>query len=328
MEFTVIEERVALLVLNYNGGKRLADMVLPGLAIVSSSGTKHDVYFIDNASTDDSNAYVKAQYPWVHVIEFQQNLFLYAYNIVCENLDHRIIYFLNNDIEVGCDLVDGILPLFADPDVFAVNARVLQSDRVTPQGSRTTGGFHRGFWYFTQLDDITHTSSAFFALGGQAAFDRQKFLEIGGFDKLFYPLYHEDIDLSLSAWRRGWAVLYEPSVVIVHEGGTTSNKKYKSFAKRRLIARQSFFLQWKHQTTVNEIMSHFAYLIPRLLRVIFTLDFAYFAGFLDALININKVLKSQSEMRTLYLMSATEAFTLIAENIDGPRATASRNNPV
>ncbi len=328
MEYTVTEERVAFLVLNYNGGQRLADMVLPGLDVVSRSGTKHDVYFIDNASTDGSSAYVKVQYPWVHVIDFQQNLYLYAYNNVCEKIDHRIVYFLNNDIEVGSNLVDALLPLFADSNVFAVNTRVLQSDRVTPQGSRTTGGFHRGFWYFTQLDDINMMTNAFFALGGQAAFDRRKFLEIGGFDELFYPLYHEDIDLSLTAWRKGWTVLYEPSVVIVHEGGTTSNKKYKSFAKRRLIARQSFFLQWKHQTTVNEIMSHFAFLIPRLLRVFFTLDFAYFAGFVDALINVNKVLKSRSKMRSLNLRSATEAFASIVENIDGPRATTNRNNPV
>ncbi len=320
------EQRVALLVLNYNGGERLADMVLPGLGCVSNDGEDHDVFFIDNASTDSSCDYVREKYPWVHLVTFDTNLYLYAYNIVCEQLTHRIVYFLNNDIEVDSDLVHGMVPKFYDQNVFAVNTRVLQSDRVTPQGSRTTGGYHRGFWYFTQLDDINLTSSAFFALGGQAAFDRQKFLEIGGFDKLFYPLYHEDIDLSLTAWRRGWTVLYEPSVVIVHEGGTTSNKKYKSFAKRRLIARQSFLLQWKHQTTMTEVMSHFAFLIPRLLRVLFTLDFAYLAGFVDALINVTKVFKSRGEMRTLNLMSATEAFTLIAENINGLHVTPVRND--
>ena len=320
------KDRVALLVLNYNGGERLVDMVMPGLGAISNNGVTHDVFFLDNASTDSSCDYVREKYPWVHVITFDTNLYLYAYNVVCEQLTHRIVYFLNNDIEVDSDLVHGILPKFSDQNVFAVNTRVLQSDRVTPQGSRTTGGYHRGFWYFTQLDDINLTSSAFFALGGQAAFDRQKFLEIGGFDKLFYPLYHEDIDLSLTAWRRGWTVLYEPSVVIVHEGGTTSNKKYKSFAKRRLIARQSFLLQWKHQTTMTEVMSHFAFLIPRLLRVLFTLDFAYFAGFVDALINVTKVFKSRGVMRTLNLMSATEAFTLIAENINGLHVTPVGND--
>lgn len=320
------EERVALLVLNFNGGERLADMVLPGLGSVSNDGENHDVFFIDNASTDSSCDYVREKYPWVHLVTFDTNLYLYAYNIVCEQLTHRIVYFLNNDIEVDSDLVHGIVPKFSDQNVFAVNTRVLQADRVTPQGSRTTGGLHRGLWYFTQLDDITMTSTAFFALGGQAAFDREKFLEIGGFDKLFYPLYHEDIDLSLTAWRRGWTVLYEPSVVIVHEGGTTSNKKYKSFAKRRLIARQSFLLQWKHQTTLTEIMSHLAFLIPRLLRVIVTLDFAYFAGFVDALVNVTKVFKSRGNMRILNLMSATEAFASIVESIDGLHVTPTRNS--
>ncbi len=311
--------------LNYNGGQRLADMVLPGLDVVSNGGASHDVYFIDNASSDGSCAYVRANYPWVHVIDFQKNLYLYAYNVVCSQLSHRIVYLLNNDIEVEANLVDGILPKFSDPSLFAVNARVLQSDRVTPQGSRTTGGFHLGFWYYTQLDDIDETSSAYFALGGQAAFDRQKFLDVGGFDKLFFPLYHEDIDLSLTAWRNGWKVLYEPSTVIIHEGGTSSNKKYTSFAKRRLIARQNFLLQWKHQTTLSEILLHFAFLLPRLLREMLKLNLAYCAGFVEAIFRLDLVFRSRHKLKKLGLTSATRAFSSIVEAIDGVDATQRRN---
>jgi GT2 family glycosyltransferase len=318
-------ERVALLVLNFNGGRRLADMVLPGLGEVSDYGSLHDVYFIDNASSDESVTYVKSVYPWVNIEELTENKYLYAYNEVCTRLTHRIVYFLNNDIEVDRSLVSSVLPKFYDPDVFAVNTRVLQSDRVTPQGSRTTGGFHLGFWYYTQLDDIDETSSAYFALGGQAAFDRQKFLDVGGFDELFFPLYHEDIDLSLTAWRNGWKVLYEPSTAIIHEGGTSSNKKYTSFAKRRLIARQNFLLQWKHQTTLSEILLHFVFLLPRLLRELLKLNLAYCAGFVDAICRLTFVFRSRHELNELGLTSATRAFSSIAETIDGVDATQRRN---
>ena len=57
----------------------------------------------------------------------------------------------------------------------------------------------------------------FYGGGGSCAFDRAKFLELGGFDPLFAPFYLEDTDLGFMAWKRGWKVLYQPRSVVYHE---------------------------------------------------------------------------------------------------------------
>ena len=52
-------------------------------------------------------------------------------------------------------------------------------------------------------DGITGLYPCFYGGGGSCAFDRQKLLELGGFDPLFAPFYLEDTDLSYLAWKRG-----------------------------------------------------------------------------------------------------------------------------
>src|SRR5207302_8680 len=65
-----------------------------------------------------------------------------------------------------------------------------------------------------------------FGGGGSCAFDRRKFLELGGFDPLLAPFYLEDTDLGYMAWKRGWKVLYQPKSVVYHEHRGTIGKRF------------------------------------------------------------------------------------------------------
>ena len=66
----------------------------------------------------------------------------------------------------------------------------------------------------------------FYGGGGSCAFDRSKFLELGGFDELLAPFYLEDTDLGYLAWKRGWKVLYQPASVVYHEHRGTIGKHF------------------------------------------------------------------------------------------------------
>ncbi len=308
--------RASLLILHFNG-PHLLKGCFDTLAPATDNGRLHDVYLIDNGSTDNSIAYTKATYPWVRCIRAPRNAYLFTYNDVVPRLDTEAVLLLNNDILVEPDFISPLIDHLRSTDVFAVNARVLTADRVSSQGSRTSGGYHRGLWWYHQLPDIERTSTCFFALGGQAAFSRSKYLELGGFDELLWPLYHEDIDLSYRAWRRGWRVLYEPSSVLYHLGGQTSSAKYKRDELRRIVTQNTFLLQWKNIDDPLMRAEHAAWLGPRVARAIGQRDWPFLSGVKSAWARRAKAAAQRASDQCMRRISDRQAFERITAGIDG-----------
>ena len=308
--------RSSLLILNYNG-LRLLEGCFSTLGTATRQGGDHDVYLIDNGSTDDSIAYTEKQFPWVKTIRAPRNAFLFTYNDIVPTLDTEAILLLNNDILVEPDFLPPLLEPLHQPDVFAVNTRVLTGDRVTPQGSRTSGGFHKGLWWYKQLSDSDRLSTCFFALGGQAAFSRSKYLELGGFDELFWPLYHEDIDLSYRAWRRGWRILYEPQSVLYHLGGQTSGSAYKKNQLKAIVDQNTFLLQWKNFDDPQMRREHLAYLPLRLARAAAKGDMPFLRGFQSACKRRKQMQRQREREKPMRRVSDTETFARIMSGIDG-----------
>ena len=57
--------------------------------------------------------------------------------------------------------------------------------------------------------------------------------DIGGLDERYF-IWFEEVDYCKQAIQRGWEVVYEPSVYVIHHGGT-------SFAQVMSTTRQRMF---------------------------------------------------------------------------------------
>jgi GT2 family glycosyltransferase len=97
--------KIAVLVLNYNGLTYL-EQLFESLACLENRDHA-DVYLVDNASWDQSIAFTKRKYPWVHVIRNEKNFgWGVGYNeairsLRCRGLDcYTHYFFLNNDVVV------------------------------------------------------------------------------------------------------------------------------------------------------------------------------------------------------------------------------------
>jgi len=306
--------RSSLLVLNYNG-LRFLDDCFSSLGMATREGRDHDVYLVDNGSTDGSLDYMSKLFPWVKRLCASRNAYGFSYNEVLPQIETEAIILLNNDVIVKPDFIEPLIAHLALPDVFAVNTRILTGDRVTPQGSRTSGGFHHGLWWYKQLADIDRVSTSFF-VPNQCAYSRTKFLELGGFDELFWPLYHEDIDLSYRAWRRGWRILYEPQSVVYHLGGQTSTAKGKIW-HRTVETQNSFLLQWKNFDDPQMRREHLAYLPLRLARAAAQGDTPFLKGFQSACKRRSQMQKQRILEQPLRKISDRDAFARIMDGIDG-----------
>ena len=103
-------KKVAIVILNWNG-RKLMEEFLP--SVVSNS---------DNGSTDDSIEMLKAKFPTVGIISFNQNYgFAEGYNQALKRLDHEYCVLLNSDVEVTPNWLDApIATLDSDPSIACV----------------------------------------------------------------------------------------------------------------------------------------------------------------------------------------------------------------
>src|SRR5262249_55929765 len=178
---------VCLAILNYNGKKHL-EQLLPTTSTAAEKfpGTCN-VVVLDNQSTDDDVAWIGRKFPSVQAIVAPKNDFLFSYNWLVQKRGEDILVFLNNDLKLDRDFLSPLIRHFESPDVFSVSAQSHDWDGVGATSGPARLEFRNGFysWRFdTQHQKTCHT---LFTSGGFMAVDRKKFLELGGFNRLFAP---------------------------------------------------------------------------------------------------------------------------------------------
>jgi GT2 family glycosyltransferase/glycosyltransferase involved in cell wall biosynthesis len=224
---------------------------------------------VDNASTDGSGEFVRRRFPQVRLLEMERNLgFGGGCNAGARAARHPVVVLLNNDMRVTPDFLAPLLEGFTDTNVFAVSSQIFFSDpnRRREETGLTAGWFAKGFVRVRHdvEDRVQQPFPTFYAGGGSTAYDREKFLELGGFDPLFEPFYLEDTDLSYGAWRRGWKVLYQPRSRLFHEHRATIGKRYPPEAIRAYLQKNYVLMVWKNIHRWRWLAAHFAYLYGHL----------------------------------------------------------------
>lgn len=131
------------------------------------------------------------------------------------------IFLINSDVKLTSGVVDQLLSNFTNKDVFAVGCMEYERNINGDKSGKNKLWFSLGFFMHSKADDFKSGDTAW-ASGGSGMFDRQKWLKLGGFDRLYYPAYWEDIDLSFRALKTGWKVLFDELAVVFHVHETTN----------------------------------------------------------------------------------------------------------
>ena len=221
--------KATIVIPNWNG-RDLLEKYLPSV-LVAAQG--NEVIVVDDASTDGSAGFLAERFPTVRVIRNKMNLgFGGGSNAGFRAATNDIVVLLNSDMRVAADFLGPLLAGFTDEKVFAVSCQIFFSD---PAKLREETGLTQAWWENGGLrvrhridERVDRLFPCFYGGGGSCAFDRRKFLQLGGFDELLKPFYLEDTDLGMMAWKRGWKVLYQPASHVFHEHRGTIGKKFKT----------------------------------------------------------------------------------------------------
>ena len=300
---------------NWNGRELLA-RYLPSVVTALAGNPANEVIVVDNGSTDDSAAYVRAHFPQVKLVALDRNLgFGGGSNAGFREAKNGIVVLLNNDMRAEGDFLDPLLEGFADPAVFAVSCQIFFKD---PDKIREETGLTQGWWRDGALrvrhradPAVTGLFPCFYGGGGSCAFDRRKFLSLGGFDELYAPFYLEDTDLGYMAWKRGWKVLYQARSVVHHEHRGTIGKTFGEDFIQGVVKRNALLFAWKNIHEWRRVCGHFAFTwAGAMLNVIFgeIPGRPTFAVLGRAFLRLPSAVRSRWRARALAAVSDTEAF--------------------
>ena len=215
---------IGVVIVTYNSG----DVIEKCLNSCSSL----DTVVVDNASTDDTIARVKAR-PSVRLIENTHNAgFATAVNQGVAAQDHTYVLLLNPDVELTYPiqpLVETGAPIASGklldehgqiqvgftfrrlPTPATLALEVLGINRVWPHNPVNRA--------YRCLDaDYDAAARIEQPAGAFLLFRRSLWAELGGFDAQFYPLWFEDVDFCKRAHDLGQWAEYVPEVTARHLG--------------------------------------------------------------------------------------------------------------
>lgn len=240
-----MRDLVSIIIVNWNGLRWLPDCFG---SLAKQDYTNCEIIFVDNASKDESVAWVKKHYPETKIVVNRENLgFADANNAGYRQAKGKYILFLNNDTRVTKTFLTELVHVIAaDASIGAVQSKTLLMDRPDTHDSvgafLTPTGFlyHYGFGakdqkkYDTEIELYT-------AKGACMMFRRDVLAGVAIDGNIFDPdyfAYFEESDLCHRVWLAGYRIVYAYTSVIYHKLGATSSSmdnafiQYHSFKNR------------------------------------------------------------------------------------------------
>lgn len=188
--------------------------------VLSATGLCAHVWLVDNGNTTDA----------VHACEGRERVTVLRpgcnlgfaggvnYGAAFGRADTLAV--LNADARAAPEALAKLVAVAAEPDVGIAAASLRLAGQPAVLNSAGNPLHMSGLsWAGSSgrpAADHDHRRAAPIASGAAFAIRRRRWEELGGFWPALFT-YHEDTDLSLRCWQRGWRVDYVPDAVVEHE---------------------------------------------------------------------------------------------------------------
>ncbi|WP_178985439.1 glycosyltransferase family 2 protein [Winogradskyella helgolandensis] len=264
---------LAIVILNWNG-KALLKQFLPSIINYSDDAV---IYVADNASTDDSVAFLTEHFPTVKRIQNTENGgYAKGYNDALKHIEEPLLCLLNSDIEVTENWLQPIIYEFnSNATTAIIQPKILDyKNKSLFEYAGAAGGFIDKYAYpycrgriFDTIEEdkgqYNDTKTIFWASGACFFTRNEVFQNLKGFDESYFA-HMEEIDLCWRAFNSNYVTKYIGASTVYHVGGATlTNTNPK---KTYLNFRNSLF------TLVKNTDSHV------LFRVLFKMGLDGIAG--------------------------------------------------
>jgi hypothetical protein len=237
--------KLAVVILNWNG-RQFLERFLPTL--LRTLPDYAEAVVCDNASEDDSVAFLRENFPQVTLLQNERNEgFALGYNLALQRVEAKYYCLLNSDIEVTDGWIEPVIEqMDANEKIAAVQPKLLSFDRRDEfEYAGASGGFIDKYGYpfcrgrvfgnvekdHGQYDTVT---DIFWATGAAMFVRSDVFHLMEGLDGDFFA-HMEEIDFCWRIKNLGYKIKVNPASVVYHIGGGTlpKNNSYKTFLNFR-----------------------------------------------------------------------------------------------
>jgi len=207
----------------------------------------------DNGSTDDSQEYLRQNFPQIELIIFNENYgFAKGYNKALSEVSADYYMLLNSDVEVDTDWLRPMVDLLEQQQqAAACQPKILGfKNRCVFEYAGGAGGwldlfgypFARGRIFDICEEDTSQfnkTEEVFWASGAAMLIRSEVYHKLKGFDEFFFA-HQEEIDLCWRIHLAGFKIFCCPQSVIYHVGGGTlprgnSKKTFLNFRNNQIL---------------------------------------------------------------------------------------------
>lgn len=269
MTVSAVRMTVSIVIPSWNGWPILS-RCLPHVLEAAGREPGTEIIVSDDGSTDGTPDLLRKSFQAVRVVAGGTNGgFARAANSGVKAAAGDAVVCLNNDVRPEPGFLRPLIDALAgDETLFASAPRMINAGFGGDE-ARTAGVFRRGLLDVSFPDRDSSSAPArgiapiLYACGGAAAFRRDRFLALGGFNALFHPFYWEDVDLSWRARRRGWGIVHVPDSVVHHEGGSTIGARFARREVQITYERNRLLFIWSNLLDAGLWRRHLAWLGPR-----------------------------------------------------------------
>jgi len=228
---------ISVIIVSYNTAHLLHE-ALTALR-VSASQFSVQIIIVDNASTDESVALIRRDFPNCHLIENRVNVgFGRANNQALEILTGRYVLLLNTDAFIAPDTISTTVNFMdSNPECGILGVKLTGRDGTLQPSARyfptpwniflMRTGLHR-FSLFKKIrlvDDpdwnYKTTQLCDWVPGCYYLIRKAVIDEVGLFDPRYF-LYCEEVDHCMAVKKAGWTVACLPETTVVHIGGESA----------------------------------------------------------------------------------------------------------
>lgn len=224
--------RVTIVILNWNGKNDTIECLN---SLNSITYNNHDIFVVDNGSTDGSVECLKALFPGIEIIETGSNLGYAGGNNVGiqQAIDSGADYvlLLNNDIVVDKAFLDELVNVAeSDEKIGFVGPKVYfydydgRRDVINFAGAKINyyrGAILRKGWRESDHGQYDQVEEMGFVEGSCVLVKRQVIEKVGVLDPEYFT-YWEDIDWCARGYKAGYMSYYVPKSKIWHKISTSN----------------------------------------------------------------------------------------------------------